>query len=67
MNTPTATVGDWYRSDSGVLFEVVAIDKDDATIEVQHFDGTVEEIRRQISGARFRGAPGACSQRPAPA
>ena len=29
---------------NGSLFEIVAIDRDDATIEVQHFDGTVEEI-----------------------
>lgn len=26
------------------MFEVVAIDEEDGTIEVQHFDGTVEEI-----------------------
>jgi hypothetical protein len=26
------------------LFEVVAIDRDDATVEVQHFDGTLEEF-----------------------
>ncbi|CAN5344233.1 hypothetical protein BH24PSE2_BH24PSE2_11300 [soil metagenome] len=37
-------VGDWYRKPRGNLFEVVAIDEDDGTVEVQHFDGTVEEI-----------------------
>ena len=26
------------------LFEVVAVDEDDRTIEIQHFDGTVEEF-----------------------
>jgi hypothetical protein len=44
MNAPTPVVGDWYRRTGGELFEVVAVDDDDATIEVQHFDGTVEEF-----------------------
>jgi len=26
------------------MFEVVATDRDDATIEIQHFDGTIEEL-----------------------
>ena len=38
------TVGDWYRVSGGDLFEVVAVDDDDGTIEVQYFDGTVEEM-----------------------
>lgn len=37
-------IGHWYRRGNRKLFEVVAIDDDDATIELQHFDGTVEEI-----------------------
>lgn len=37
-------VGNWYRDVTGEIFEIVAIDEDDATIEIQHFDGTVEEI-----------------------
>jgi len=37
-------VGDWYRSLNGTLLEVVAIDAEDGTIEVQHFDGTIEEF-----------------------
>jgi hypothetical protein len=44
MNAPIPMVGDWFRRSGGELFEVVAVDEDDATIEVQHFDGTVEEI-----------------------
>jgi hypothetical protein len=28
----------------GALFDVVAIDRDDSTVEVQHFDGTLEEF-----------------------
>lgn len=37
-------IGDWYRRPGSGLFEVVAIDEADRTIEVQHFDGTVAEI-----------------------
>jgi hypothetical protein len=36
--------GHWYRNPNGSLFEVVAVDEDDATVEVQHFDGTLDEI-----------------------
>jgi hypothetical protein len=43
-NIPTPVVGDWYRRQGGELFEIVAVDEDDGTIEVQHFDGTVEEL-----------------------
>ena len=44
MTSPSPVVGDWYRRMDGAQFEVVAIDRDDGTVEVQHFDGTVEEI-----------------------
>ncbi|HEX2791929.1 MAG TPA: DUF6763 family protein [Steroidobacteraceae bacterium] len=37
-------IGEWYRIRGGELLEVVAIDEDDGTIEVQYFDGTVEEL-----------------------
>ena len=37
-------VGAWYADPQGALFEVVAIDHDDGTVEVQYFDGTVEEM-----------------------
>lgn len=37
-------VGEWYRTRSGGTFEIVAVDDDDGTIEVQYFDGTVEEF-----------------------
>ena len=37
-------IGNWYRRLNGNLFEVVAVDEDDATIELQHFDGTIEEV-----------------------
>lgn len=39
----TPVIGDWYSGLDGRLLEIVAIDGDEGTIEVQHFDGTVEE------------------------
>jgi len=44
MTTPQPGIGDWYRLNGGALFEVVARDDDDGTIEIQYFDGTVEEM-----------------------
>jgi hypothetical protein len=40
-------IGAWYRFNGGELFEVVAIDDDDGTIDIQYFDGTVEEMDRE--------------------
>jgi hypothetical protein len=37
-------IGNWFRGGNGKTFEVVAVDDKDRTIEIQHFDGTVEEI-----------------------
>lgn len=44
MTAPKAAIGEWYRATGGDSFEVVAIDDDDGTIEIQYFDGTVEEM-----------------------
>jgi hypothetical protein len=37
-------IGSWYRIQGSDSFEVVAFDEDDGTIELQYFDGTVEEM-----------------------
>ena len=37
-------LGDWYRSINGDKFEIVALDDDAATMEIQHFYGAVEEV-----------------------
>jgi len=37
-------IGSWYRRPNGIKFEVVAIDEDDGTIEIQQYDGTIDEI-----------------------
>jgi len=44
MTAPHPGIGDWYRLNGGQQFEVVAVDDDDGTIEIQYFDGTVEEM-----------------------
>ena len=36
-------IGKWFRRPNGNLFEVVAVDEMDGTIEIQHFDGTIDE------------------------
>ena len=46
-------IGDWYRSSGGDLFEVVAIDDSDATVDIQFFDGTVGEIDREDWDAQW--------------
>lgn len=38
-------VGNWYRDlTNKQAFEVVAADEDEGTVEIQHYDGEVEEI-----------------------
>ena len=37
-------IGQWFRRPSGTLFEVVAIDDDAQTVEIQQFDGTIDEV-----------------------
>lgn len=37
-------IGDWYQTETGEHFEIVAVDTDDQTLEIQYFDGTVEEL-----------------------
>ena len=44
MPVPKPAIGQWYRRTSGQIFEVVALDEDDATIELQFFDGTIDEV-----------------------
>lgn len=43
-------IGIWYRAQNGDVFSVVAIESDRAesggTVEIQYFDGAVEELDR---------------------
>ena len=43
-NEYTPRIGDWYESVGSDDFEIVAIDEEEATLEIQYFDGSVEEI-----------------------
>ena len=36
-------VGDWYQDASGENFEVIALDEDQQTVEIQYFDGAIDE------------------------
>ena len=38
-------IGNWYQQqESGQTFEVVAVDADEGTVDIQHFDGDIEEL-----------------------
>ncbi len=48
MSFALPEIGSWFRVGDGKTFEVVAVDDKDRTVEIQHFDGTVEEV--DVSG-----------------
>ncbi len=37
-------IGKWFKRPDGTLLEVVAVDEEDKTIEIQFFDGTIDEV-----------------------
>ena len=37
-------IGQWFRRPNGVVFEVVAIDEGEGTVEIQQYDGTIDEV-----------------------
>lgn len=42
-------VGNWYNGDNfPEIFEVVALDEDNKTIEIQYFDGSIEELEYSL-------------------
>ena len=44
MPLPIPAIGDWYETQVGNKFEIIAVDDEDGSIDIQHFDGTVEEL-----------------------
>lgn len=45
MNELDPIVGNWYQNlESQVEFKVVAVDEDAQTVEIQYFEGEVEEL-----------------------
>ena len=43
MSSPVIRIGSWFKTISGDNFEVVAHDLEEGVVEVQFYDGTVEE------------------------
>ena len=37
-------IGQWFSRPNGTLFEVVALDEEGGTVELQQFDGTIDEV-----------------------
>jgi len=37
-------IGAWYKNAEGESFEVIATDEDEGIVEIQYFDGAVEEL-----------------------
>lgn len=44
---PPPRTGNWYKNNIGESFEIVAQDEDDETMELQYYDGTIEELDRE--------------------
>ncbi len=48
-NHPVPVIGKWFLDNvDGQLFEIVAIDDEDQTIEIQYFDGAIEAIDQDL-------------------
>lgn len=43
MSSPRIRIGDWFKTVDGDNLEIVAYDPDEGVVEVQFYDGTVEE------------------------
>lgn len=37
-------IGGWFENPEGLQFEVVAVDEDEGTIDIQYFSGEVDEM-----------------------
>lgn len=44
MSELAVVIGAWYQESGGQSFEVVAVDTDTSTIEIQYYEGEVEEL-----------------------
>jgi len=43
-----AVVGSWYQGGDGQIFEVVAVDEDAGTIEIQYLEGDIGEFELDV-------------------
>jgi len=53
MTITYPSLGQWFKRPNGTLLKVVAVDEDDSTIEIQYFDGTIDEIDREAWAEQF--------------
>ncbi len=53
MQKVTPIVGRWYQRPGRDIFEVVALDDKARTVELQFFDGTVDELDREAWDTAF--------------
>ncbi len=44
----TPVVGNWYQGADQLKFEVVALDEDEGVIEIQYFDGELDEVEIDV-------------------
>jgi hypothetical protein len=42
------TVGNWYQNPDQSKFEVIALDEDEGVIEIQYFDGELDEMEFEV-------------------
>jgi hypothetical protein len=43
MSSPIIRIGDWFKTVEGEKLEIVAYDQEEGVVEVQFYDGTIEE------------------------
>ena len=48
MSQPYPAIGHWFCHPGGPTFEIVAIDEEAQTIEIQQFDGTIDQIDADV-------------------
>jgi hypothetical protein len=49
MSDADPIIGNWYRNqETGNDFEVVALDEEAQTVEIQYFDGELEELDLEV-------------------
>ena len=53
MTVAYPSIGQWFRRPNGTLLEVVAVDEEDSTVEIQLFDGTIDEVEIEVWPEQF--------------
>ena len=53
MTRAYPAIGKWFKRPDGTLLEVVAVDEEDKTIEVQFYDGPIDEVDIDTWGQQF--------------